>query len=86
MSSYFYNSMSYLVNKGFEGLDKTGELMEKAGTAVSTKLETSGIQAKMTNMASTAAETTKALGSTIVQTGTAAAYTASENEYVANLT
>lgn len=30
----FFNSMNYLVNKGIEGLDRTGDFIEKAGTTV----------------------------------------------------
>jgi hypothetical protein len=78
--------MNYLVNKGIEGLDKTGDMIANAGTAVQNKLETTGISSGLTNLATQAADTTKALGSSIVQTGTAVAYTASENQYVAGLT
>ena len=43
--------MNYLVNKGIEGLDMTGDMIAHAGTKMQTKLDESGISTGMANLA-----------------------------------
>lgn len=72
------NPLGYLWRQGTKVIDKGSEVVHIVGSAVSDKLEETGVTENVSYYASKTAENTKYYGSALMEKGTETAHTVSE--------